>query len=196
MECKQITNDGFRKLSGWFKKISREDKIISKTHTLYSGVSIYQEDTKLLATAGRGTVFLRLEKHKAFNLDLIASNALLRLSINQLGIKLYCIYRGHFILLKEQLSNTSGLDSDPNCLYWVSFEASTRSVVFGKHEPSIRNAIFTFALPQSNKSPSQYWMNKIAHFRVDTPAIIYCSQQTVENDAVSKARINLLPTRH
>jgi hypothetical protein len=194
MERRQIQRGGIKKLSGWFKKVTNEDDVSKKTHKVYNGVSIYKDNTKLLAAEGSGTVCLKLEKLKAFNLDLIAANALLRLSISRQSLKLYCIYRGRFILLKEQNSNEIGLEDDLDCLYWVSFEAKTRTVTFGKHEPNFHNIKFLFTLPQSNKSAEQYWMNKIGHYRIDTPAVIYSTRYTVKKEIVGSHSINLLKT--
>jgi len=183
-----------KKLSGWIKQIGSSNDLRSKTHKAFDGPSIYQEGIKLLASTGTGTICVRLEKSRAFNLDLIASNALLRLAVNQQSIKLYCIYKGRFILLKEDASNWIGLDIDPACLYWISFHAKSRSVMFGKQKPNFENLAFVFTLPKSNKAPEQYWMNKIAHYRIDAPAVIYLSKYSIRRETPVKAGINLLTT--
>ena len=192
MECRQIPKDGIKKLSSWFKKMGTDNDVSSKTHKIYNGVSIYQDNTKLLAAEGSGTVCLKLEVLKAFNLDLIATNALLRISVDQKSVKLYCIYRGRFILLKEQCSEKVGLVKNLNCLYWASFDAKSRTIIFGKKEPSFENISFFFTLPESNKSPEQYWMNKIGHYRIDTPAVIYSTRHTVKKEISLSKSINLL----
>jgi hypothetical protein len=192
MERRQIPKDGIKKLSGWFKRIGTSNSVSQKTHKIYKGVSIYKDDTKLLAAEGSGTVCLKLEVLKSFNLDLIATNALLRLSVGPRSIKLYCIYRGRFILLKEQLSEETGLVSNLDCLYWVSFDAKSRTIIFGKHEPMFENISFFFTLPESNKSSEQYWMNKIGHYRIDTPAVIYSTRHTVNREINLTRSINLL----
>jgi len=171
-------------LSEWIKRVSGHDNLRLKTHKTLSQTSLYQGDTKLLAAEGVGTICLKLAKPKAFNLDLIASNALLRLSVNQHSVKLYCIYRGRFILLNEEYADGIGLDSDPECLYWLSFKAKTRTILFGKRHPTIHHASFFFTLPKSNKSPQQFWMNKIAHYRIDTPAVTYLSNAFVSTEFV------------
>lgn len=195
MECGQEFTSKINKISGWFKKISGEDRVSQKTHKVYTDQSIYLDNIKLLSALGSGTICLRLEKLKAFNLDLIASNALLRLSVSQHGIKLYCIYRGRFILLKEQISAETGLSKDLQCSYWVSFNGRSRTVYSGKNEPTFQNNSFSFTLPKSNKTPEQYWMNKIAHYRVDSPAVIYLSKQTVRKKEANTASINLLSAK-
>ena len=192
MECKQISKDGIKKISSWFKKAGSNNSVSRKTHKIYNGVSIYQDNTKLLAADGSGTICLKLETFKAFNLDLIATNALLRLSVGQESVKLYCIYRGRFILLKEQFSEEIGLINDLNCFYWASFDGKSRTIIFGKHEPSFENISFLFTLPESNKSPEQYWMNKIGHYRIDTPAVIYSTRYTVNKEVSVSKSINLL----
>ena len=197
MSHRSRSKHGIKKLSGWFKKINGEDLIGNKTHKTSNGVSIYKDDTKLLAAEGSGTICLKLEELKAFNLDLIATNALLRLSICQESIKLYCIYRGRFILLKEQNHlDTMGMDDDLAYLYWVSFEATTRTILLGKHQPSFQNVSFFFTLPPSNKTPEQYWMNKISRYRIDTPAVIYSTRQTVQKAPLCNNSINLLGVKY
>lgn len=192
-ECRRLrVGRSMKKLSGWFKRIQINNDLKSKTHKIFDGPSIYQEDTKLLASRGSGTICVRLEKSKAFNLDLIATNALLRLTVNQQSVKLYCIYRGRFILLKEDTSKWIGLETDTECLYWISFHANSRSVMFGKQKPSFDNVEFIFRLPKSNKAPEQYWMNKISHYRIDTPASVYLSKCSIKREAPMKAGINLL----
>jgi hypothetical protein len=192
MECKQISKDGIRKISSWLKKMGAGNDVSCKTHKINNGVSIYKDDTKLLAAEGSGTVCLKLEVLKPFNLDLIATNALLRISVDQKSVKLYCIYRGRFILLKEQCSEKVGLVKNLNCLYWASFDAKSRTIIFGKKEPSFENISFFFTLPESNKSPEQYWMNKIGHYRIDTPAVIYSTRHTVKKEISLSKSINLL----
>ena len=195
MECKLTPSDGIKKLSGWLKKISGEDAASRKTHKVITGVSMFEDNAKLLAASGNGTVCLRLESVKAFDLDLIATNAFLRLSVGSQGAKLYCIYRGRFILLKEQVDLASGLSRSPECIYWVSFEAHRRTILFGKGEPIYQNQLLSFTLPPSNKSPEQFWMNKIAHYRINTPAVIYSSKNNVQKPSTNEASINLLSTR-
>ena len=192
MECKQISKDGIRKISSWLKKMGAGNDVSCKTHKINNGVYIYKDDTKLLAAEGSGTVCLKLEVLKPFNLDLIATNALLRISVDQKSVKLYCIYRGRFILLKEQCSEKVGLVKNLNCLYWASFDAKSRTIIFGKKEPSFENISFFFTLPESNKSPEQYWMNKIGHYRIDTPAVIYSTRHTVKKEISLSKSINLL----
>ena len=192
MECKQLSKEGIKRISSWFKKTGASNSVSQKTHKVYTGVSIYQDNTKLLAAEGSGTICLKLETFKAFNLDLIATNALLRLSVAHSSVKLYCIYRGRFILLKEERSDEVGLAKSANCLYWASFDAKSRTIIFGKHEPSFENIRFLFTLPESNKSPEQYWMNKISHYRIDTPAVIYSTKYTVNKELSHSKSINLL----
>lgn len=194
MELSQGRRNSFRKLSRWFKKVTHEDSVGRKTHKAYRGASIYEDNAKLLAAEGSGTICLKLEELKAFNLDLIATNALLRLSVSEQSVKLYCVYRGRFILLKEQIDSLASLDNDPECLYWVSFEGMTRTLNFGKCEPCFENICFSFTLPQSNKSAEQYWMNKIGHYRIDTPSVIYSTRLTVQQKTVGQHSINLLKT--
>ena len=146
------------------------DSVINKTHKINTSPSIYQEDTKLLASEGTGTVFVRFDESKAFDLDLIAKNALLRLSVGHQKAKLYCIYKGRFVLLSEKHSNDVGLETDPTCVYWLSFDAITRMVQFGKNEAIHQNVRLSFTLPESNKAPDRFWMNKIAHYRVGVSA--------------------------
>jgi len=179
----------------WIRSIVSNDSLNQKTHKVSSRQSIYQEEAKLLAESGKGTICIKLEKTKAFNLDLIASNALLRLFVNQDLIKLYCIYRGRFILLKQAHCKDIGLNNNLECTYWVSFQSTTRTVLFGKHKPNIQHSCFSFTLPKSNKSVQQFWMNKISHYRIDTPAVIYLSQEVVSSRTPRKARINLLNAR-
>ena len=167
------------KLSRWARRFNSTDNIRTKTHKVSDNVSIYQEDTKLLATEGIGTICFRLKKTNAFNIDLIAKNALLRLSVSDHRVKLYCIYRGRFILLKEDHLGGIGLDNDPACIYWVSFQAHTRTVSYGKTKPSVHNTKFLYTLPKSNKSTNQYWMNKIGRYRVDHSTVIYLSKTAV-----------------
>lgn len=190
-ECRQLPRGSMKKLSGWLKRIGNND-LRSKTHKTFNGSSIYQEDIKLLASKGGGTICMRLEKSTAFNLDLIATNALLRLTVNQHSVKLYCIYRGRFILLKADTSKWVGLEDDPKCLYWVSFHGKSRSVMFGKQKPSFGNIEFIFTLPKSNKSPEQYWMNKVSHYRINTPASVYLSKYSIKKEVPTKAGVNLL----
>ena len=167
----------------WIKHLGCRDSLASKTHKTTHHTSLFDEDVKLLAGKGSGTICFRLEKSEAFSLDLIATNALLRLTVNEHGVKLYCIYRGRFILLKEGSAEGLGLDNDPECVYWVSFEANTRSVLFGKNNPDVRHASFCYNLPKSDKSPQQYWMNKIAHYRIETPAVAHLFKAFVNGDS-------------
>ena len=169
------------KYFGWLKWINFDKDLRNKTHKVFDGASIYQDETQLLAAKGAGTLSVRLKKYKAFNLDLTATNALLRLMVNQDSVKLYCIYRGRFILLKEDHSEGIGLETNADCTYWLSFDASRRIVLFGKHQPRVENTTFAFILPRSNKSPGQYWMNNIAHYRIsDSAMIALLSKDTVK----------------
>lgn len=178
------------KPSEWLKWISFDKDLRNKTHKVFDGSSIYQDDIELLVAKGAGTLSIRLEKHKAFNFDLIATNALLRLMVNQDSVKLYCIYRGRFILLKEVYSEGIGLETDSDCTYWLSFDASSRIVLFGKHQPDVENTTFAFILPRSNKSPGQYWMNNIAHYRISSPAtVVLLSKDTVKKRAIKKSAL-------
>jgi len=184
-----------KKLSDWIKQITVNDSIGKKTHKTLNNSSIFKDDTKLLATNGCGTICVTLKTHKPFNLDLIATNALLRMTVSQLGLKLYCVYRGRFILLKEDTTEGIGLETDLECAYWISFSANSRTVLFGKHNPDADHIDFTFTLPKSNKSTKQFWMNKIAHYRIDTPAVIHLSKDLVKNDTPKIVGINLLTVR-
>jgi len=180
------------KSSGWLKWINFDKDLRNKTHKVFDGSSIYQDDTQLLAAKGAGTLSIRLEKHQAFNLDLIATNALLRLMVNQDSVKLYCIYRGRFILLKEDHSEDIGLEADFDCTYWLSFDARSRTVLFGKHQPKVENIAFAYRLPRSNKSPGQYWMNNIAHYRIGTPAtVVFLSKDMVKKGSMKQVGIDL-----
>lgn len=186
-----------KELSTWIKKLRSADSIRERTHKIVDYTSIYREGSRLLAAEGEGTICIRLEEVKAFNLDLIANNALLRLSVSEHNIKLYCIYRGRFILLKETHSSHIGLDNNPQCTYWLSFQASSRTIWFGKREPNFQNRQFSFTLPKSNKSPEQFWMNKIGSYRVDSPAVIYSTKNTIDpQEARWKERINLLSSKN
>lgn len=167
----------------WIERLSGTDHVASKTHKTTRQTSLFKEDAKLLAAKGSGTICFRLERKEAFNLDLIATNALLRLTVNEQGVKLYCIYRGRCILLKEESAEGLGLDNDPECVYWVSFEANTRSVLFGKDNPDVRHASFCYNLPKSDKAPQQYWMNKIAHYRIETPAVAHLFKAFVNGES-------------
>ena len=164
----------------WIERLSGTDYVASKTHKTTRQTSLFKEDARLLAAKGSGTICFRLEKSEAFNLDLIATNALLRLTVNEQGVKLYYIYRGRCILLKE---SSAGLDHDPECVYWVSFEANTRSVLFGKNNPDLLHASFCYNLPESGKPPQQYWMNKIAHYRIETPVVAHLFKAFVNGES-------------
>lgn len=182
------------KLSAWINRLIGGDDLANKTHKIIPNQSIYKDGAERLESEGSGTVCINLKELKAFNIDLIASNALLRLCVSHQNIKLYCIYRGRFILLKEDHTDCLSLESNTKCSYWLSFESHTRSIIFGKHYPRIENSCFSFNLPKSNKSTEQYWMNKINHYRIDTAATVYLLQEPVTQAAIPKARLNLLAT--
>ena len=172
-----------KKISEWLKRKNVDKDLRSKTHKAFNDASIYQDETKLLAAKGIGTISVQLETPKAFNLDLIATNALLRLMVNQRSVKFYCIYKGRFILLKEDHSEGVGLESDPDCTYWLSFEAGSRKVLYGKNQPNFESVKLVYSLPESNKTPEQYWMNSIAEYRIDTPSVIRLSKGLVKEKA-------------
>lgn len=184
------------KFFGWIKRIrNRSHQSETTTNCSLKDDSVYYGHSRSLAARGSGTICLCLKKHGAFNFDLIANNAFLRLSVNEKSITLSCIYQGQSILLKADYSYKSGLDINPTCLYWISFNAKSRTISFGKHRPVFANINFLYTLPTSNKSSEQYWMNNIAHYRISTPAQIYLSQNIVKKYTTFSPRINLLSGR-
>ena len=168
----------------WIECLTRTDDLATKTSITTHKPSLFKEDVKSLAAQGKGTVCFRFESSKAFNFDLIGTNALLRLTVNERSVKLYCIYKSRCILLKEVKSEGLDLNSHSDCVYWVSFDAKTRSVMFGKNNPDPRHASFCYNLPKSDKSPQQYWMNKIAHYRVETPAVTHLFKTFVNSGSI------------
>lgn len=152
--------------------------IDKKTHKQTNHYQLLSDDTSPLPIMGQGTLYCRLKEHRPFVLDLIANNAIIRLTINNSDVKLYCVYKGRFILLTKSQSPEAALDSNLKVSYWVSFHAKTRSIRYGKVTARGMQCALEYTLPRSNKLPSQFWMNNISSYRINTAAKIMAQPMT------------------
>lgn len=165
------------------KSFTHGSDVDKKTHKQTNHYKLLSDDTSPLPIAGQGTLYCRLKEHRPFVLDLIANNAIIRIAVSSHDVKLYCVYKGRFILLTTVQSPEAGLDANPKISYWISFHAKTRSIRYGKVTTKGMKCVLEYALPCSNKLPSQFWMNNISSYRVDRTAKIMAHPSVYGSEA-------------
>jgi len=171
MECNQLWRGTMQPIFQRIKQFTRLPFFNHDTQQHTPSYTLY-EDSHPLLLAGQGTLCFKLDHYRAFSLDLIAQSAIIRLTVNQNGAKFYCLYKGRFLLLSEATSSEASLDQDPQASYWVSFFATSRTLRYGKGEPRVLTTLLEHILPASDKSPTQFWMNQITHYRINTDASV------------------------
>jgi predicted metal-dependent enzyme (double-stranded beta helix superfamily) len=144
------------------------------------------EEVRLLVR-GQGTVGLVLATVQPFTVTIGSPDeAAFRWSVDETGATLSECGGGEWKEVAVALTPPAALDPEPNCVYWFSFDAHNRALIYGKGEMRLRTQLASHDNPRPvTDAPDPYaWFAQAASVQVapglERPADVWRDPVTVE----------------